>query len=278
MNIVQNQTFDQERAFYGARGVDIRNCRFEGEADGESAFKECQNIAVSDCFWALRYPFWHVAGLTIAGTELTSLCRAALWYSSNITIRQSKLHGVKALRECADVTIEDTDILSPEFGWSTHGVRMTHSAAEGEYFMMRAEDVTLREVRFTGKYSFQYVRDALIENCELDTKDAFWHAERVTVRNCTVKGEYLAWYAKDITFENCKITGTQPLCYCQKLKLIDCEMVDADLSFEKSDVQASLTAPILSIKNPASGHIRVPAVGEIICDDENAHGVIEVTG
>lgn len=278
MNIVQNQTFDAERAFYGTRGVDIRNCRFEGPADGESAFKECKNIAVSDCYWALRYPFWHVDGLTVAGTELTSLCRAALWYSSDINIRECKLHGVKALRECADVTIEDSSIISPEFGWSTRGVRMERDTAEGEYFMMRATDVSLREVSFKGKYSFQYVENALIEDCVLDTKDAFWHAKHVVVRNCTVKGEYLAWYAEDITFEHCKITGTQPLCYCKDLKLIDCEMIDADLSFEKSDVQATLTAPILSIKNPASGCIRVPSVGEIIMDDEAARGVIEVAG
>ncbi len=278
MKHVQNQTFDEERAFYGTQDVDISNCRFEGPADGESAFKECQSISVRDCYWALRYPFWHVDGLSIHGTELTSLCRAALWYSTDIAIRNSKLHGVKALRECATVTIEDTSIISPEFGWSTHGIRMERCTAEGEYFMMRATDVTLREVTFKGKYSFQYVEDALIENCMLDTKDAFWHAKRVTVRNCTVKGEYLAWYAEDITFEHCKIIGTQPLCYCKNLTLIDCEMIDADLCFEKSDVQATLTAPILSIKNPSSGYIRVPAVGEIIRDDENAHGVIEVTG
>ena len=278
MNIVQNQTFDAERAFYGARGVDIRNCRFEGPADGESAFKECADIAVSDCYWALRYPFWHVSGLRMRATELTSLCRAALWYSSHIEIDDCKLHGVKALRECEDVTIRDTSIISPEFGWSSRGIRMERDRAEGEYFMLRAEDVTLREVHFSGKYSFQYVRDVLIEDCVLDTKDAFWHAERVVVRNCTVKGEYLAWYAKDITFENCKISGTQPLCYCQNLKLINCEMLEADLSFEKSDVEATLTSPILSIKNPASGRIRVPSVGEIIMDDENARGVVEIAG
>ena len=277
MMIVKDQVFDAERAFYGAHDIDIRNCRFEGPADGESAFKECRDITVRDCYWALRYPFWHVDGLAIEGTELTELCRAALWYSSHIDVRNCKLHGIKALRECADVTLTDTDIVSPEFGWSTGGVRMERCAAEGEYFMLRATDVTLREVTFKGKYSFQYVEDAVIEDCVLDTKDAFWHAKRVVVRNCTVKGEYLAWYAEDITFENCKIIGTQPLCYCKNLTLTDCEMIDADLCFEKSDVKATLTAPVVSIKNPASGYIRVPSVGEIIRDDENARGVVEIT-
>lgn len=58
--------------------------------------------------------------------------------------------------------------------------------------------------------------------------------------------------------------------------MIDCEMVDADLSFERSEVEATLTTPIASIKNPLSGHIYVPKVGEIIRDIEGAEGKIIV--
>ena len=39
-NIIQNETFDMERALYASRDVLARNCRFDGPADGESAFKE----------------------------------------------------------------------------------------------------------------------------------------------------------------------------------------------------------------------------------------------
>ena len=114
----------------------------------------------------------------------------------------------------------------------------------------------------------------MFEHCVFDTKDAFWHARNVTVKNSVVKGEYLAWYSDGVTFINCKIIGTQPLCYCRNLRLIDCEMADADLSFERSDVEATLTAPIISIKNPLSGHICVPAVGKIIRDIGDAGGEV----
>ena len=90
-----------------------------------------------------------------------------------------------------------------------------------------------------------------------------------------VKGEYLEWYSENVTFENCKIIGTQPLCYCRGLKLADCEMIDTDLAFERSEVEARITTPVISIKNPYAGYITVPEVGEIIRDDENAKGVIE---
>ena len=48
------------------------------------------------------------------------------------------------------------------------------------------------------------------------------------------------------------------------------------MCFEKSDVEATVTTEVISIKNPRSGHIRVPAVGEIIRDDEEALGEITV--
>ena len=266
--IIENKTFDKEREFYESDGVALRSCTFEGPADGESAFKESRNVTVEDCLWKLRYPFWHDDGITMKATELTETCRAALWYSENIKISDSKLHGIKALRECKNVEIDGTSIISAEFGWSTDGVKMRDSTAAGEYFMMRASKLRFENVTLNGKYSFQYVEDVVFENCVLNTKDAFWHAKNVTVRNSVVNGEYLAWYAENITFENCKISGTQPLCYCKGLRLINCEMEGADLSFERSEVEATLTAPIISIKNALTGYIKVPAVGEIICDDE----------
>lgn len=274
MKEFKNLTIDAERSFYGSEDARIIDCIFDGAADGESALKECRNIEVEHCFWNLRYPFWHDSNLKIRDTELTELCRAALWYSDKIEITDTKLHGIKALRECSDVTLQDCDIISPEFGWSVRQLHMKNSQAESEYFLMRGESLNLSGVRLKGKYSFQYVENAVLEDCDLDTKDAFWHAKNVTVKNSIIKGEYLAWYSDDLTLINCKIIGTQPFCYCRNLKLIDCEMTDTDLAFEKSEVEAVITTPVLSIKNPLAGHIRVPYVSEIIMDDENANGQV----
>lgn len=278
MKTISNMTFDEERALYSERDITASRCRFDGKADGESAFKECRNVIAEDCFFNLRYPFWHDDGVKIIGAEMTENCRAALWYSHNVEIENSKLHGIKALQECGNVKMHGCDIVSPEFGWSVNGLEMTDCTAESEYFMMRSNDLRLRNVRFKGKYSFQYIENSTFENCIFDTKDAFWHAKNVTVKNCVVKGEYLAWYCENVTFDHCKIIGTQPLCYCKNLKLIECEMIDTDLAFEKSDVEACVTTPIVSVKNPLSGHICAPSVGKIIRDDENSRGEVIICG
>ena len=272
--IIENKTFDQERALYGSRGLTVRRCAFDGPVDGESAFKECADITAEDCFFNLRYPFWHVRGLNIRRSELTGLCRAALWYSDHITIEDTKLHGIKALRECERAALKHCDIISPEFGWSARDVELTDCAAESEYFFLRGERLSFRNVRFKGKYSFQYVKGGVFDHCAFDTKDAFWHSENITVTDSVVKGEYLAWYSENLTLIRCKIIGTQPLCYCKGLRLIDCEMVDTDLAFEKSVVEATVTTPIVSVKNPLAGNVAAPSVGKIIMNDPDAHGKV----
>ena len=79
MKTIQNQTLDMERALYGSKGILVKDFSFDGPADGESAFKECADVQVEDCYFNLRYPFWHDHGLAIRHCELTPLCRAALW-------------------------------------------------------------------------------------------------------------------------------------------------------------------------------------------------------
>ncbi len=277
MRIIHDQTFDAERALYGSDDILVKNCSFDGPADGESALKECKDVQVEHCFLNLRYPFWHDHGLAIRDSRMTELCRAALWYSDHIVIENTQLHGIKALRECADVKMTGCDVVSPEFGWSVRNVEMEDCDVESEYFMMRSSGLHFTDVRMKGKYSFQYIEDSVFENCTFDTKDAFWHAKNVTVRNSVVKGEYLAWYCEHVTFEHCKIVGTQPLCYCKELKLVDCEMIECDLAFERSKVEARITTPVLSIKNPLPGsHIIVPEVGEIIRDIQEGTGTVQV--
>ena len=267
---IENQEFDEERALYNSQNVIAKNCRFDGPADGESAFKESRDIMAEHCYFNLRYPFWHNDDTTIINCEMTDTCRAALWYSKNVIIQSSQLHGIKAVRECSNVFINECDIVSPEFGWSTNKLAIKNSSATSEYFLMNTNHVIIEKLNLKGKYSFQYMRNSTVADSELDTKDAFWHAKNVTIKNCHINGEYIGWYSKNLTFENCVISGTQPFCYCKNLCLINCRLDNADLAFEKSSVKATLTAPVISIKNPAAGKITLPKAG----DNENLNKII----
>ena len=36
MKIIMNQTFDEERALYGSENISVKDCAFDGPADGEA--------------------------------------------------------------------------------------------------------------------------------------------------------------------------------------------------------------------------------------------------
>lgn len=277
MMMIQNQQFDKERALYGLKDVCVQHCIFDGPADGESALKECSDVRVEDSFFDLRYSLWHDHGLVLKDCTLTENCRAALWYDEDVSVSDTKLHGIKAFRECRNVSLKNCDIISDEFGWFTDDITLENCTAESKYFLMKNHGVRAKNLEMSAKYSLQYIEDGLFEDCVIDSKDAFWHAKNVTVKNSVLGGEYLAWYSENLTFENCRIIGTQPFCYCKNLTLINCEMVDCDLAFERSSVQATITTPVVSIKNPlAESRISLPAAGSIIRDIPEATGEIVV--
>ncbi|MBQ4090909.1 MAG: DUF3737 family protein [Clostridia bacterium] len=267
--IYSNKTYDEERALYGIRDSKVENCVFDGPADGESALKESKNIVVEGCRFNLRYPFWHVDDATVTNVTMTENCRAALWYDNDVVIKDSRLHGIKALRECQGITLENCDICSEEFCWKVDGIVINGCKLVSQYPFFECRDMTVESLDMTGKYSFQYIENAEIRNCIFKTKDAFWHAKNVTVYDSVIEGEYLAWYSENLRLVNCKITGTQPFCYCRGLVLENCTMEDTDLCFENSEVEADVKGNIISVKNPLGGFVRADSIGEIIWDDEH---------
>ena len=267
--VISHRTFDEERALYGQRHLTLDHVTFSGPADGESAIKECEDVRILNTLFELRYPLWHVNGLEMEESTLTDGCRAALWYTEHVHITRSKLLGIKALRECSDVIIEDSTVISPEFGWKCRNLTLRNTSLEAEYVFLDSRGLTLENCTLKGKYSFQYVEDLVIEGGTFDTKDAFWHARNVTVRNATIKGEYLGWYSDGLTLVNCRIEGTQPFVNCRNLRVIDCQMVGCDLAFEGSDVQATIRGHVDSIRDPRSGRIEVDSLGEVVHDTRN---------
>lgn len=270
MELIENKSFDYERALYGSNGITLNICTFEGALDGESALKESKNIIAKECTFKLRYPFWHDKRVKIICCKFAQTARAPIWYSCHVGIVNTELKSPKAIRECKGVLISGSEITSSECGWDCQDVKIEKSKLFGEYFMMRTNDIKMSDTEFSGKYSFQYVKNAEFENCRFDTKDAFWHARNVTVRNSYIKGEYLGWYSENLTLENCVIIGTQPLCYAKGLVLKNCEMHECDLAFEKSEVNATVSTCLLSIKNPKKGKIIAKNAEKIIIDDKKS--------
>lgn len=266
LKAVDSKEFGGERALFATHGLELVDCVFHV---GESALKCCRDIVAERCTFEGKYPFWHVDGFSVKDCVFTPGARAALWYSRNLVMEDTRVDAPKMFREMdnlhlANVVIPDAQ----ETLWSCRGVKLRNvEVKNADYVFAHSADIDIDGYRQEGNYSFQYCRNVVIRNAVIHSKDAFWETENVTVYDSEIDGEYLGWHSRNLHLVRCKINGTQPLCYCENLVMEDCEMgPECDLSFEDSSLQAIVTTQIVSVKNPRTGSLRALNIGEVIID------------
>lgn len=269
MTEINNKEFGGERPLFAARNLHLDNVTIH---TGESALKCCHNIVATNCRFEGKYPFWHTDGFRIENCLFTPGARAALWYSRNVTMTDTIVEAPKMFREMDGITLRNVQIPDAEETlWHCSNVNIDNvTLQKADYLFMHSHHLRIVNYHQQGNYSFQYCSDVEIRNAVIDSKDAFWGTENVTVYDSELNGEYLGWHSKRLKLVRCKISGTQPLCYARDLVLEDCEFApDCDLAFEDSEVDATITTPVTSVKNPLKGCIRAPRIGQLIIDDNS---------
>ncbi len=256
-----------ERAAYNTHGAKFYDTTF---ADGESPLKESSDIELHNCVFKWKYPIWYAKNVKVYNTTFLETARSGIWYTNDIYIKDSFIDAPKQFRRCNNVKLEDTAIPSAdEYFWMCDGVTLKNVSGKGDYFAMNAINLKIENFNFTGKYVFDGIKNAEIRNARINAKDSFWNSENVTIYDSTIVGEYIGWNSKNITFINCTIDSNQGLCYMDGIKMINCKLLNTDLSFELcKNIDAIITSKIDSVKNPISGRIEARAIGEIILDED----------
>lgn len=266
METISNREFGGERPLFGSHHLRLENVTFHA---GESALKECSDIEAVSCRFEGRYPFWHVDGFTIRDSVFSDEARAPLWYSTGLEMSHTLIEAPKMFREMTGIDLNNVRIPNAvETFWHCRDIRLRDVEVDkADYIFLHSDNIDIDRYRQNGKYAFQYCRDIVIRNAVLHTKDAFWNSENVTICDSVIIGEYLGWHSRNLRLVNCRIGGTQPLCYADGLVLENCTFdADADLAFEYSSVEATVSGKITSVKNPRSGHISADGYGEVILD------------
>jgi hypothetical protein len=269
--IINNTFFEGERPLYAIKDTRLENVKFY---PGESPVKESRNIIARKCEFMSKYPFWHNDGLLIDDCLFTVYSRAAIWYSKNVSMKNTLVEAPKMFRKISRLNLSNVRLTSAaECCWYCHEIQMRDVEVRGgDYIFMNSGNIELEGLRLQGNYSFQDAKNIVIRNSYLDSKDAFWETENVTVYDSVITGEYLGWHSRNLRLINCKISGTQPLCYATGLTMINCEMDESsDLCFEYSNLTAEINSHVTSIKNPDGGRILARSVGEVIIDKNSRH-------
>ena len=265
MKFVRQQNFLEERALYNSEDLSVCDSVF---SDGESPIKESSKIEADNCTFKSRYPLWYCTDVKIKNSRFAATARAGLWYTNGVHIEDSIINSPKTIRRCNDVKLKNVSIpCAVETLWHCNRVELDRVDAAGEYFLMGSENIVAENINVTGPYSFDGCKNVEVRGSHLYSKDAFWNCENVTVYDSYVVGEYIGWNSKNVTFINCTIESNQGLCYMKNLVMKNCKLLNTDLAFEYSTVNAEICSEIESIKNPTSGRIVAEGIKEIIHDE-----------
>ena len=157
---------------------------------GESALKECRNIEAVGCRFEGKYPFWHNDGFVIRKCLFTEGARAALWYSRDLRMSDTRVEAPKMFREMDGVRLENVQIPNAqETLWHCRNVDLKNVRADrADYLFLHGENIRIEDYVQNGNYSFQYCRNVTIRDAEIHSKDAFWNSEDVTVYDSVLDG------------------------------------------------------------------------------------------
>lgn len=255
-----------ERALFQGHNLKIIDTIF---SDGESPLKESQDIELLGSAFKWKYPLWYAKNITASNCTWFEMGRAGVWYTDNISVKDSAVEAPKNFRRCRNVRLNNVSFPNAaETLWNCDGVLMKHVTAKGDYFAMNSMNMSIDNLMLYGNYSFDGVKNVEIRNSRLLSKDAFWNSENVTVYDSFIAGEYLGWNAKNLTLINCTIESLQGMCYINNLVMKNCRLLNTTLAFEYSTVAAEIDGEIASVMNPAGGFIKADSIGELIMEKD----------
>jgi len=266
MTTTEQQYLSGERALFRASDMKITDTIFD---DGESPLKHSSNIILENSMFKWKYPLWYSKNISMNNCSIFTMGRAGIWYTDDITVKNTMIEAPKNFRRCHGVNLENVTFSdAAETLWECDNVTLSSVSAKGDYFAMNSQNMTVSGLKLTGNYSFDGRRNITVKNSVLLSKDAFWNCKNVTVENSFISGEYFGWNSENITLVNCIVESLQGFCFIKGLTMKNCKLINTTLAFEYSDVDAEITSHIDSVKNPSSGMIRAKSIGEFIMESD----------
>ncbi|MBU3156613.1 DUF3737 family protein [Clostridium estertheticum] len=264
MKLVKEQILIGERALFNSKDLQVSYSTF---ADGESPLKESQNINIDHSIFKWKYPLWYCKNIVVEDSTFLEMARSGIWYTENITIRNTIIEAPKIFRRAKGIELENVTMQNAgETFWNCDEISLKNVTAKGDYFGMNSTNIKIDGFQLAGNYAFDGGKNIEIHNAKILAKDAFWNCENVTVYDSFISGEYLGWNSKNVTFVNCTIESLQGLCYMDNLVMKDCQLLNTTLSFEYSTVDVQINSTIGSVTNPSGGIIRAEGISELIMD------------
>ena len=101
--MIKNASYEGERPLFASRHLRLEDVIIY---PGESALKECSDIEAVRCEFRGKYPFWHNDGLLVEHCLFREGARAAIWYSRNLHMKDTRVEAPKMFRDMDGMVLE----------------------------------------------------------------------------------------------------------------------------------------------------------------------------
>ena len=130
MKEIRQEILTGERALYGKSGLLISETVFE---DGESPLKECSDITLENSLFRWKYPLWYSKNITMNNCSIFTMGRAGIWYTDDITVKNTMIEAPKNFRRCHGVKLENVTFSdAAETLWECDNVTIGSVSAKGD--------------------------------------------------------------------------------------------------------------------------------------------------
>lgn len=122
MREIRQEYLTGERALFQGNDLEIYDTIF---AEGESPLKESQNIKLYGSMFKWKYPLWYSKHITLEDCTLFDMARAGIWYTDDITVRNTLIEAPKNFRRTSNIVLDNVTFSNAqETLWYCSGVKI----------------------------------------------------------------------------------------------------------------------------------------------------------
>lgn len=135
--VLRQQKLTGERALFQSENLAVYDSVFE---DGESPLKESSSLYLDNCLFRWKYPLWYCKHVDVKECTWFDMARAGVWYTDDISVRDSIVEAPKNFRRCRGVTLTNVNFPNAEETlWNCTDVNLSYVQAHGDYFAMNCK-------------------------------------------------------------------------------------------------------------------------------------------
>lgn len=121
---IRNTSYEGERPLFSSRHLRLENVTI---LPGESALKECSGVEAVQCEFNGKYPFWHNDGFLIEHCLFREGARAAIWYSRNLHMKDTRVEAPKMFRDMEGMVLGNVVLTdAQECCWHCRNADLRH--------------------------------------------------------------------------------------------------------------------------------------------------------